>query len=105
MKQRMKRIYLDRGNNENEINAFLKQQRMQDLRVKSAWVQDDRYLFLSFEECEAFSNLPREIVKQGKKKKYRDKGAFRQVFQQDFWKCCAEMETEEMFLVLLRHRG
>lgn len=106
MKQRMKRFYLDNGNNENEIVAFFKQQRSKNLRVKGAWVQDDRYLFLSFEECENNAgNLPREIVKQGKKKKYRDKGVFRQAFQNEFWQCLAEVETEDLFFIFLRHRA
>ena len=106
MKQRMKRFYLDNGNNENEIVAFLKQQRRKNLRVKGAWIQDDRYLFLSFEEYEGnICNLPREIVKQGKKKKYRDKGVFRQAFQNECWQCLAEMETEDLFFSLLRHRA
>lgn len=104
MKQKMKRIYLDRGNNANQINVFLKQQRMQRLRLKCAWVQDDRYLFLSFENGKVSGNLPREIVKQGKKKQYRDRAAFRQAFQHDLWDCIAEVETEDMFLIFLRHR-
>ncbi len=125
--ERVERIYLSNGNNENEVNEILKQARKECLSLEKAWL-DERYLFLQFKPYVAGGMPPRQIVKQGKKKKYSSLKSFRRgCLKRGFsskitsvtnshikgktqiaskintWECVTKVETEERYFIFMRH--